>query len=292
MPARYRLGSLDLLVLSDGLYWQDAGAVFGIVPRLLWERLGIELNAKHQMSLALNSCLVRSQGKTILIETGVGEKERPLGQTERSGGRTLLDDLAAVGVAPEDVDVVINTHLHADHCGWNTRKAPDGSFVPTFPRARYLIQRGEWEAATHPNERTRATYLAENMQPLAASGQLELLDGEARVTDEITIVPTHGHTADHASVVLGSGREKAIYIGDMVQHPSQLERAAWVSSFDVYPLEAMETKKAVVARAIAERQLIIAVHYPFPGLGHMTEADGKQKWVPLADSEWERLEAS
>lgn len=282
MPARHRLGNLHLLLLSDGQYYQDAGAVFGIVPRLMWERLGIELNDRYQMALGLNSLLVRSLGKTVLVETGVGEKERPRAQSTPLAEGNLLDELAAVGVAPEDVDVVINTHLHADHCGWNTRRAADGSWAPTFPRARYLIQRGEWEAATHPNERTRATYLPENLFPLADAGRLELIDGEMRVTDEITIIPTHGHTADHASIVLASGGETAVYIGDMVQHPAQLERAAWVSSFDVYPLEAMDTKKAVVARAIAERQLIVAVHYPFPGLGHMVEGeDRKRKWVAV-----------
>ena len=282
MPATHRLGNLHLRVLSDGQYFQDAGAVFGIVPKVMWERLGIALNDRHQMALGLNSLLLSSQGKTILIETGVGEKERPRAQSTPLEQGNLLDELRAAGVTPDDVDVVINTHLHADHCGWNTRRGADGEYVPAFPHARYLIQRGEWEAATHPNERTRATYLAENMQPLTGTGQLELVDGETRVTDEVTIVPTHGHTADHASVVLASGGEKAVYLGDMVQHPAQLERAAWVSSFDVYPLEAMETKKAVVARAIAERQLIVAVHCDFPGIGYMTEtADGKRRWTPI-----------
>jgi glyoxylase-like metal-dependent hydrolase (beta-lactamase superfamily II) len=284
MPARHRLGDLHLNILTDGVYFQDAGAVFGVVPRILWERLGIELNARHQMALGLNSLLVKSQGKTVLIETGVGEKDRPLGQTERPGGVGLLEELVALGVAPEAVDVVINTHLHADHCGWNTKKEGDG-WAPTFPRARYLIQRGEYDACMHPNERTRATYFAENVEPLRETGQLDLLDGETKVTDEITIIPTHGHTADHASVVLKSAGESAIYIGDMIQHPVQLERAPWVSSFDIYPLEAMETKKNVVRRAVDEKQLVVAVHCVFPGLGYMTEsADGKWKWNPIEAS--------
>jgi glyoxylase-like metal-dependent hydrolase (beta-lactamase superfamily II) len=283
VPARHRLGNLDLLLLSDGTYFQDAGAVFGIVPRLLWERLGITLNDRYQMPLGLNSLLVRSGGKMVLIETGVGDKQRPLGQTQRADGRSLLDELDAVGVQPEDVDIVINTHLHADHCGWNTRRNDAGDYEPTFRRARYLIQRGEWDAATHPNERTRATYLAENLLPLEYAGCLDLVDGENSVTDEIRIVPTPGHTQDHASVILASAGERAIYLGDMIQHPAQLERPAWVSSFDVYPLEAMETKKAVVARAIADEELIVAVHCEFPGLGRMTEtAEGKRMWVPVA----------
>ena len=278
----HRLGSLDLLLLSDGTYYQDAGAVFGVVPRIMWERLGIPLNDRYQMALGLNSLLVRSQGKTILIETGVGDKERIRAQSSPLSAGSLLEELRAAGVAPDDVDVVINTHLHADHCGWNTRRNAAGEYEPTFPRARYLIQRGEWEAATHPNERTRATYLPENLLPLAAVGRLELIDGETKVTDEITVIETRGHTADHASVVLTSGSERAIYIGDMIQHPLQLERTAWVSSFDVFPLQAMETKKAVVRRAIDDRELVVAVHCPFPGLGFMTEAaDGKRKWTAI-----------
>ncbi|MBF6600402.1 MAG: MBL fold metallo-hydrolase [Dehalococcoidia bacterium] len=282
MAARHRLGNLDLLVLSDGTYYQDAGAVFGVVPRIMWERLAIPLNERYQMALGLNSLLVRSAGKTILIETGVGDKERVRAQSSPASEGTLLDGLRAVGVRPEDVDVVVNSHLHADHCGWNTRADDAGSFVPTFRRARYLIRRGEWEAATHPNERTRATYLPENILPLEAAGQLELIDGETKITDEVIVVDTPGHTADHASVLLASAGERAIYIGDMVQHSVQLERTAWVSSFDVFPLQAMETKKAVVRRAIDERELVVAVHCPYPGLGRLSETpDGKRRWTPV-----------
>jgi glyoxylase-like metal-dependent hydrolase (beta-lactamase superfamily II) len=191
--------------------------------------------------------------------------------------------LDGLGVRPEEVDVVINTHLHADHCGWNTRTAEDGRVVPTFPRARYLIQRGEWEAAVSPNERTRATYLAENLLPLEEAGVLDLIEDEAAVTPEITIIPTRGHTEDHASVVLSSGGETAIYIGDMVQHQIQLERTAWVSAFDILPLVSMETKRHIVERAIRERAVIVSVHSPFPGLGRMTMAeDGKRRWEAIA----------
>jgi glyoxylase-like metal-dependent hydrolase (beta-lactamase superfamily II) len=278
----HRIGSLDLLLLSDGTYYQDAGAVFGVVPRIMWERLNIALNDRYQMPLGLNSLLVRSQGKTVLIETGVGDKERVRAQSTPLNEGNLLDELRAAGIAPEDVDIVINTHLHADHCGWNTRKNAAGEYEPTFPRARYLIQRGEWEAATHPNERTRATYLPENLLPLESAGRLELIDGETKVTDDITVIETPGHTAEHASVILASGSERVLYIGDMIQHPVQLERTAWVSSFDVFPLQAMETKKVVVQRAIEEHQLVVAVHCPFPGLGFMTETgDGKRKWTPI-----------
>ncbi len=277
----YRLGSLDLHLLSDGTYYQDAGAVFGVVPRVMWERIADPpLDDQYRMPLALNCLLVRSHDKLVLIETGVGDKEGHRRQASPAQEGTLLSALAALGVRPDDVDVVINTHLHADHCGWNTRQLEDGRAVPTFPRARYLIERGEWEAAIHPNERTRATYLAENLLPLEEAGVLDLVEGERSVTPEITIVPTRGHTEDHASVVLSSSGETAIYIGDMVQHAVQLERTAWVSAFDLLPLVSMETKKRIVERAIRERALVVSVHCPFPGLGRMTMGeDGKRHWV-------------
>jgi glyoxylase-like metal-dependent hydrolase (beta-lactamase superfamily II) len=281
-PHTHRLGNIDIAVLSDGTYYQDAGAVFGIVPRRMWERaVNPTLDHDYRMALGLNSLLLRSNDKLILIETGVGEKPGHRRQASPAGDGTLLDALAAIDVTPEDVDVVINTHLHADHCGWNTRE--DGERVlPTFPRATYLVQRGEWEAAMAPNERTRATYLAENLTPLHDAGVLELLDGEHPVTPEVTVIPTHGHTEDHASVVITSGGETAIYIGDMVQHHVQLERTAWVASFDLLPLISMETKKRIVERAIRDQALIISVHSPFPGLGRLALGeDGKKHWQPV-----------
>ena len=282
-PHTYRLGSLDLHILSDGTYYQDAGAVFGIVPRAMWERQIGDMDDQYRMPLGLNSLLVRSHGKLILIETGVGDKDGARRQASPAEEGNLLSSLEALGVRPEEIDTVVNTHLHADHCGWNTRQTEDERLVPTFPNARYLIQRGEWEAATHPNERTRATYLAENLLPLEEAGALELIDGELAVTPEVTIIPTHGHTEDHASVVLSSGGETAIYIGDIVQHHVQLERTAWVSAFDLLPLVSMETKKRIVERAIRERALVVSVHSPFPGLGRLTRSeDGKRHWEPLA----------
>jgi len=292
---RYRVGSLELVVLSDGTFRLDAGAVFGVVPRLLWEPVVEDLDESHRTSLGLNCLLLQSEGKTILIETGVGDKARESWQASPLEEGNLLSDLAAHGFRPEDVDIVINTHLHADHCGWNTRYLPvrqaglsagqadqDRKLVPTFPRARYLIQRGEWEAARHPNERTRATYLAENLTPLEESGHLELIEGETRVTSEVMVIPSPGHTADHASVVITSGGEVALYVGDIAQHRAQLERLAWVSAFDVLPLVSLETKRGLMERAIRENALVISVHLPFPGAGRMTTTpEGRRHWQPL-----------
>lgn len=278
---QFRVGSIDLTILSDGVFYVDAGAAFGVVPRTLWQRHVHNMDDQYRIPLGLNCLLLRSQGRTILVETGVGDKNGARAVSSPVAEGNLLADLAARGLGPEEIDLVINTHLHADHCGWNTRRLPNGALVPTFSGARYLIQRGEWEAATHPNERTRSTYLAENVLPVEEAGALELVDGELQVTDEVTIIPTPGHTADHASVVIVSGGETAIYMGDMVQHEVQLERTAWVSAFDVLPLMSIESKKRIIERAIRERALVIAVHCPYPGVGRITMTeDGKRRWEP------------
>jgi glyoxylase-like metal-dependent hydrolase (beta-lactamase superfamily II) len=282
MPAKYRLGNLDLAVLTDGTFYMDAGVTFGIVPRVLWEPFAPDRDDRHRLSLGLNSLLLRSQGRLVLIETGVGDKAggwRRQSSPVEDGN--LMADLSKLGVRPEDVDVVINTHLHADHCGWNTSLV-DGRLMPTFPNAEYVIMREEWEAAIAPNERTRATYLEENLLPLAEHGRLNLVDGEHHVTGEVTVVPAPGHSAGHCAVVLSSAGETGIYIGDLAQRAVQLERTAWVGAFDIMPLVSMETKKAIVERAIREQALIIAVHAPFPGVGRMSRNQkGQRQWVPV-----------
>ncbi len=278
----YQIGSREIRVLSDGVIWLDAGAVFGLVPKLMWSRVTGETNERNQIPLALNCLLLESDGKTVLIETGQGDKD--LEQTRRRGWEpehgALLADLARNGVQPPDVDIVINTHLHNDHTGWNTVKRGDGELETTFPNARYYIQRGEWDEAMHPNERTRATYLPENLLPVEAAGQIEFIDGETRVTSDITVIETPGHTADHASVVIANGGESAVYLGDMIQHQVQLERVAWLSAFDVLPLVNLETKKRLIAEAIEKRSLLMAVHNPFPGVGRLSLGErGRNVWT-------------
>ncbi|MCY3557511.1 MAG: MBL fold metallo-hydrolase [Chloroflexi bacterium] len=281
----YRVGSREVRVLSDGVIWLDAGAVFGLVPKVMWQRVTGETNELNQIPLALNCLLLESDGKTVLIETGQGNKD--FEQTRRRGWEPdhgkLIDDLARNGVRPADVDIVINTHLHNDHTGWNTIENGEGELAVTFPNARYYIQRGEWEDAMHPNERTRATYLPENLLPVEAAGQIEFIEGETQVTSDITVIETPGHTAEHASVVIANGGESAVYLGDMIQHQVQLERAAWLSAFDVLPLVNLETKKRVVADAIKNRSLLVAVHNPFPGVGRMSAGErGRNVWTSEA----------
>ncbi len=283
MSARLRLGQLELLVVSDGPIRFDAGATFGVTPRVLWEPLVGPLDEQHRLPLGLNCLVVRSGGRTVLIETGVGSKRgsrSPAGAGLEETGQ-LLEALAREGIGPRDVDAVINTHLHFDHAGGNTR-LENGRPVPTFPRARYFVPKGEWEEAQRPNERTRATYLPENFEPLDDAGQVELVEGTAEVLPGVRMVPAPGHTAHHYLVELESGGELAIYLGEVAQHPLMLERVAWLSAFDVLPLVNLETKKKVIEKALERRALLIAVHAPYPGLGRLVLEGDRRRWLPLS----------
>jgi glyoxylase-like metal-dependent hydrolase (beta-lactamase superfamily II) len=286
--ARFSIGSVNFAVVNDGINWYDAGAIFGIVPRVMWERQQRELDGSHRMPLGLNCLLLRSQGKTVLIDSGVGNKPGDRDSASPASEGTLLDSLASLGVTPEEIDVVVNTHLHSDHCGWNTSVAPGAdpadpdSLMPTFPNATYVISATEWDDATHPNERTRATYLARNLDPIA--DHLELVTGEEEyaVTDEVIFVPTPGHTHGHGTVAVRSGQEWGVYVGDMVQHRSQLERTAWVSGLDVLPLVSMETKKTLTEQCIEAGAMVMFCHGPYPGVGRMTLTEaGHRKWVDV-----------
>lgn len=276
-----RLGDLELLVMSDGVLRLDAGALFGLTPRVMWEPLVEGLDEQHRIPVGLNCLLVRSAGKTVLVETGVGRKRVP-GPGAAGVGESglLLESLSREGIQRQDVDVVINTHLHFDHAGGNTLVEDDRT-VPTFPRARYFISRAEWEEASCPNERTRATYFAENFQPLAEAGQLELVEGEVEVVKGVRMVPAPGHTAGHCLVEIESGGETAIYLGELVQHPVMLERIAWISAFDVLPLVSLETKKRIIQRALERQALLICVHASYPGLGRLRLEGGKRRWEEI-----------
>ena len=177
--ATYQVGEFEIAVVSDGHIRLDGGAVFGLVPRILWEPvIGSEnIDAEHRIPLGLNCMVVRRGDDTVLVETGMGTKhgEQVRARIFPGDYGQLLDELATVGVRPADVTAVVNTHLHTDHCGWNTVER-EGEVVPTFPHARYFIQAGEYEAANNPNERTRATYFPENFVPLEEADQLELID--------------------------------------------------------------------------------------------------------------------
>ena len=253
-PQTYRVGNVRTHVLSDGIYWTDGGGVFGLVPRVLWEKV-IRPDALNRIPMDLRCLLIESSEGLILVDTGYGTKLPPKRrqQLNLSGEARLLDDLATTGYAPADVRIVINTHLHGDHCGGNTTYMPDGQLVPTFPNATYLLQRMELADACFPNERTRATYLAENFMPLVelcgetnagGAGVAHLLNGDAQITPEVRVQVTPGHTRSHQVIIIESDGETGIFLGD-AGYVANLERLAWVPAFDVEPLQSIETKRAL-----------------------------------------------
>lgn len=256
-----KLQNLEYHLVSDGICWPDGGGAFGLVPRVVWER-SVPPDDKNRVLFALNNLLIYSEGKKILVDTGYGQKlsrkmrlhaglERPQGD--------LLDGLTRLDLKPEDIDIVINTHLHLDHCGGNTIIREE-KVVPTFPNAQYLIQRLEWSEAIAPNERTQATYFPENYQPLLETGQMEIINGPTQVTADVRTAITRGHTRAHQVVVLESNGETALFIGDMATLHYHLERLAWVTGFDVEPLESIETKRYWQQWAVEKDALLIFQH--------------------------------
>ena len=271
------LGNASLYIVSDGLAWMDGGGHFGLVPKVLWEKV-VQADELNRVPMALNCLSIESEDKRILVDTGFGDKLSPKERQIWSiaGENRLVGDLRRLGFAPEDIDIVINTHLHSDHCGGNTILMK-GEVVPTFPRAEYWIQRLEWADACYPNERTKATYLAENFIPLEEHGQLRLLYGDARVTSEVRCIITRGHTRAHQSVVIESGGKTAIYLGDLASWTMQMERLAWTSAFDTEPLETIETKRRIKDWALEKNALLIFGHDSRVQMGYLREDKGEYK---------------
>src|ERR1700716_447225 len=207
---RLTLGDFELTVFSDGTYPLDGGAFFGVVPKVMWSRK-IAADERNYVTAGLNSLLIRTEKQTVLVETGMGNKlsERMVkfyGQPAQ-----LLSNLAAGGVSPDDIDIVINTHLHFDHCGWNTVRDKNGKIVPTFPRAKYYAPEGEWQYARRPSERDAISYIPDNYDPLVQSGQMTLLKGGEEIVPGISVKTFPGHTASMQAVIVNgrSGFERA-----------------------------------------------------------------------------------
>ena len=243
----------------------DGGAMFGVVPRPLWEKR-IAPDARHRIPLGMRCLLIEHESGLILIDSGAGNKENAKFhdiygvENAGAGGVTQLEDgLRQLGVTPEDIGIVINTHLHFDHAGGNTTRRPDGTIVPTFPRAKYVLQAGEFEYATHTNERTAASYFPHNFLPVRDAGLFEMVRGEQTIAAGITVVPTPGHVPHHQSVKLESDGETAFYTADLVPTVAHLP-LPFIMGYDVEPLVTLETKRRVLKSALDEQWLLVFEH--------------------------------
>lgn len=279
LVATRQLGRWRMHAIQAGGQQLDGGAMFGVVPKTLWERR-IPADARNRIPLGMRCLLVEHDDGLVLIDTGAGNKEtekfHQIYGIENKGadGRTNLEDgLRELGFTPGDVSLVINTHLHFDHAGGNTFRTPDGQVEAAFPNARYVVQRGEMEWATHTNERTAASYFGANWDAIVAAGQFDLVEGEPELRPGIQLIRTPGHTPHHQSVKLTSGGETAVFLADVTPTAAHLP-LPWIMGYDVEPLVTLESKRHLHAKAAAEGWLLVFEHDATHAWGRI-EHDGK-----------------
>lgn len=278
---RFNLGGFEIFGLRDGYFYLDGGAMFGVVPKTLWQKKS-RPDKKNRIKLSLNSLLIKTQEDLTLVETGIGpkleQKFSDIYNVRREPG--LLASLQTLGFRPEDIHFVINTHLHFDHCGGNTLKNEKGEIVPAFSKAKYIIQKGEWEAACHPNERDKSSYLAENFLSLEKYGLLELVDGDREVRKGIEVVLASGHTACHQCVKVESQGKILFYLGDMVPTSAHIG-LSYITSYDLFPLQTLENRKRFYEQAIQEDWIVAFVHDPRHFFGKIKKVNNKYEFQTL-----------
>jgi len=272
---RINVGSVEIVSVIDGVMRAHPAFMFsGIPEQLTRAALGEDLGEDGLFPVKLGSFLVRSSGRTVLIDTGAGVKNPAM------RGGELLDNLERLGVRPEDVDVVVNTHLHVDHVGWNCVER-DGALVPTFPKAEYWIARPEWDYWTEPTVAgEEGGHITTDVLPLKDSPRLRLADGEAAITPELSLLSTPGHTPGHCSIGVASAGERAVILGDVAHHPLHLIRI-WVAAVDELPRASRRTKRRLVERLIGEQLLVAGGHFTPGSFGRFIMVEGRRAWQPL-----------
>ena len=276
-----KLGSIEFHVLNDGTFRLDGGAMFGVIPKPMWERV-VTPDERNRITLTMNSLLIRAAAQWILVETGAGDKwdEKRRDIYAFAGAPRLPAQLAARGLEPEQIDIVINTHLHFDHCGWNTRIV-NGVAVPTFPNARYFVHRGELEHARHASERDRVSYLPDNFEPMVKSGQWQLVEGEhCEVVPGVELIVLAGHTNDMMGVRLYSAGQTAIFLSDLVPMTPHLP-LPWIMGFDSYPMMTLANKKKWLPQIAREGWLALFCHDGKTPAARLREQEGKMIAEPV-----------
>jgi glyoxylase-like metal-dependent hydrolase (beta-lactamase superfamily II) len=276
-----RFGDFELISLSDGLFRLDGGAMFGIVPKPLWEKRA-PADARNRITLGLRPLVVRG-ARTMIIDGGIGDKmdakSADIYGLDRSSslGRSLHE----AGIGAGDIQIALATHLHFDHAGGLTMRDGSGDVRPSFPRAQYVVRRGEWEDATHPHERNRASYLSENFVPLMQAGVLQLVDDDATIMPGVRVRRSGGHTMHHQVVMIESSGRTAVFAADMIPTTAHIDNA-WLMGYDLYPMDTLAFKKAFIAEAIEREYLIFFEHDPQIAAGYIRERDGKRSVEAVA----------
>jgi methylmalonyl-CoA epimerase len=275
---RHRLGDLELISLSDGFFRLDGGSMFGVVPKTMWARKAAP-DDRNRILLSMRPLIVRGH-RTMIIDAGMGDKEsakfHDIYGVERD--RHLDHSLADAGLEPEDIDIVLASHLHFDHAGGFTMRDAGGRLRPRFPRAQYIVRRGEWEDATRPTARTRASYLLDNYVPLAEAGVLQLVDDDATIMPGVRVRRTGGHTPHHQMILIESGGRTAAFVADLIPTTAHLPEV-WVMGYDLFPLESMAAKQRFVAEATEKNMLVFFEHDPLVAAGYLRDVDGSRSVV-------------
>jgi glyoxylase-like metal-dependent hydrolase (beta-lactamase superfamily II) len=276
---RISVGDFELTMFSDGNYWLDGGPLYGIIPKPLWAKK-VACDEKNRVVTGENSLLIRGGRQTVLVETGIGNKFDERIRKVYEPEARLLDNLSAAGVAPDSIDIVINTHLHFDHCGWNTVRR-DGRIVATFPRATYYAPEGEWRHGQKQYLRDRVSYISDNYNPLIESGQMKLVKEDREIIPGVSVRTIPGHTRYMQAVMIESQGQKACYVSDLIPTAAHLD-LLWVMAYDLFPMETIENKKRFYDEAVPGRWLVIFTHDPAIPWGYVKEM-GAGKYGLVAD---------
>ena len=277
-----QFGDLELISLTDGFFRLDGGSMFGVVPKPLWEKRA-PADEKNRITLGLRPLVVRGAGKTMIIDAGIGDKmdAKSLAIYGIDRSRHLDHALAEAGLDAGAIDLVLASHLHFDHAGGFTSRDPSGRVAPRFPRARYVARTGEWEDATHPHERNRASYLQENFVPLMDAGVLELVPGDGSIMPGVRVVRTGGHTMHHQIVLIESRERTAVFAADLFPTTAHID-VPWIMAYDLYPMDTLAFKRTFIREAIAREYLIFFEHDPVIAAGYVREKDGRKCVEPVS----------
>jgi glyoxylase-like metal-dependent hydrolase (beta-lactamase superfamily II) len=276
---KFTLGDIELISVSDGFFRLDGGAMFGVVPKALWEKKA-PADERNRITLAMRPLIIRGS-RTMIVDAGLGDKESEkfcdIYGVDRA--RNLDHTLAEAGLSAEDIDIVLASHLHFDHAGGFTKRDAGGRVRPRFPRAQYIVRRGEWDDATHPHARNRASYLMDNYAPLAEAGVLQMVDDDQTIMPGVKVRRTGGHTMHHQMVTIESGGRAAAFVADLMPTTSHLPDP-WLMGFDLYPMDTLAVKNQFVGEAVEKHTLVFFAHDPVVAAGYIEERDGRRSIQP------------